>query len=543
MHSPSVHNRVLWTFLGASIVIVVLLRWSSEEGVTASDFFAIGIAFVAVAGYAAYAWWASRHEKLPISQDQAGDNAYYIGLLLTFVSLGVALVKLVALIGTNQSETGPSAVGVERIAQLIPDFGIALASTVFGIGARLWLQQQRLSPAEASEKARQELERAVSDLTRTLRIATGSITTSTNTVRHGLAKQLEQAAYEQIETFEEAQELVREAANEMARGLTELSGNLAAANLALAGESLGIRDAEPAAALRELGDHARDAGAAVAELREQCAAVSNQAKELAVQVDSLEKRLSVLAPSEQAGRLGALTENATSMTQSLVDTIAKVDSKVSWADASLKESRESSMKIEAVSGHVANLVSEVELHVKSAKDTSTGVASSLKDVALHAQELEHGLQSVSENANHAFQTSEAAARKLDTQVGTAVQQLRTLENDLRTLQDELGNVRPEVKNVSDSVRELVPEKEIEQLKSALGEARGRINELAKQAEGGELAEEIFLRLQPHLRELIGKMNAQATSSPMNEAELKPISEIRESEQQPRSGWRRRLMRR
>ena len=290
LRAQNVHNYVLWFVLGTSIVSVVLLRWFSGEGVTASDLVAVGIALMAVGGYAAFAWWASRGAALPIGRDQAGDNAYYIGLLLTFASLGVALVKLVGLIGTEPSDPEAPA-AVEQIAQLIPDFGVALASTIFGIAARLWLQQQRMSPAEASEQTRRELERAVVEFTRSLRVATGTITTSATTVRLGVAKQLEQAMYSQVESFEEAQELVRDAARDMSRGLANLAQKLKDANAKVAAEFVSLEDAKPSAALRDLGDQARAAGAAVTELRRACVAASGQTEALSAQVDALKQRL------------------------------------------------------------------------------------------------------------------------------------------------------------------------------------------------------------------------------------------------------------
>ena len=64
---------------------------------------------------------------------RAGDELYYLGLLFTLVSLSYALVSLFII--------NPNAVDLEqRTNDLIGSFGIALASTIIGILARILLQ-------------------------------------------------------------------------------------------------------------------------------------------------------------------------------------------------------------------------------------------------------------------------------------------------------------------------------------------------------------------------------------------------------------------
>ena len=79
--------------------------------------------------------------------DRAGDNLYYLGFLLTLISLIYALVSLFLFDDSGSSLT-------ERTSILIGSFGIALLSTVFGILGRIILHdwnQGRKAPHEASE--------------------------------------------------------------------------------------------------------------------------------------------------------------------------------------------------------------------------------------------------------------------------------------------------------------------------------------------------------------------------------------------------------
>ena len=93
-----------------------------------------GATVAALAAVAAVAWlwiyYATGEVKQP---DRAADNLYYLGLLLTLVSLGYVLVALFVF--------RPSAGDIQvRVDTLIGSFGIALISTVAGILGRLALQ-------------------------------------------------------------------------------------------------------------------------------------------------------------------------------------------------------------------------------------------------------------------------------------------------------------------------------------------------------------------------------------------------------------------
>jgi hypothetical protein len=96
---------------------------------------------------AAYAFFAAKSSRFRVRLDQAGDNAYYLGLLFTLTSMAFALYEFGRATDLEQS-------GVE---QIIGNFGIALASTVAGIFLRVFLHQMRVDPADVENMTRIEL--------------------------------------------------------------------------------------------------------------------------------------------------------------------------------------------------------------------------------------------------------------------------------------------------------------------------------------------------------------------------------------------------
>lgn len=92
--------------------------------------------------------------RLRVRMDQAADNAYYLGLLFTLMSMAFALYEFGAHVRRGG---GGQASGTQ---QIISNFGIALASTIAGIFFRVGLQQMRVDPGEVESMTRLELAEA-----------------------------------------------------------------------------------------------------------------------------------------------------------------------------------------------------------------------------------------------------------------------------------------------------------------------------------------------------------------------------------------------
>jgi hypothetical protein len=125
---------------GAGLLLYIVLHvWLDVRQLV------VTLAILAVMG--GYAFLAAKTSRFRVRLDQAGDNAYYLGLLFTLTSMAFALYEFGLATDADQS-------GVE---QIISNFGIALASTVAGIFLRVFLHQMRVDPADVENMTRIEL--------------------------------------------------------------------------------------------------------------------------------------------------------------------------------------------------------------------------------------------------------------------------------------------------------------------------------------------------------------------------------------------------
>jgi methyl-accepting chemotaxis protein len=114
---------------------------------------ALFVTFVPVAIMVAYALVITLSRSLRMRDDQLGDNLYYMGFLFTLTSLGVSLYQFSA----------------SRAAEeIVQNFGIAIGSTIAGIGLRVIFNQMRRDPIEIERTMRLELAEAARRVRREL---------------------------------------------------------------------------------------------------------------------------------------------------------------------------------------------------------------------------------------------------------------------------------------------------------------------------------------------------------------------------------------
>src|SRR4030088_328610 len=111
------------------------------------------VTFVPVGTMLAYAAVIYLARGLRLRDDQAGDNLYYMGFLFTLTSLGVSLYQFSA---TRAAE------------EIVQNFGIAIGSTIAGIGLRVIFNQMRRDPVEVEHTMRLELAEAARRVRREL---------------------------------------------------------------------------------------------------------------------------------------------------------------------------------------------------------------------------------------------------------------------------------------------------------------------------------------------------------------------------------------
>lgn len=106
--------------------------------------------------------------RLRLRLDQAGDNAYYLGLIFTLLSMAWALWEVGRAV--RLQEDGP--VSVAEL--VIGDFGLALGTTLVGIVCRIVLHQMRIDPADVESASRAELAQAASGMVSEIKNLTNS---------------------------------------------------------------------------------------------------------------------------------------------------------------------------------------------------------------------------------------------------------------------------------------------------------------------------------------------------------------------------------
>ena len=209
------------------------------------------ITVLVAAAVVVYSVAVVRLGRLHLRLDQAGDNAYYLGLVFTLGSMAWALWEVGRQVNVAGESPGGSVVEV-----VIGDFGLALASTLAGIICRIVLHQMRLDPADVEAESRIQLARAAANMVGQLEMLAQGF--GEHTAR--LQQRQQDHATELNEIHEQMREeivgTVREAAaastatitnttGEVTRSMGQLSDAIADATSALAGAVARLQTVEP----------------------------------------------------------------------------------------------------------------------------------------------------------------------------------------------------------------------------------------------------------------------------------------------------------
>jgi hypothetical protein len=129
-------------FAGAALLgAVSILAVDLADG---SKWVAVGICVAMMVGYLVGALLSP---GLRLRPDQVGDNLYYLGLLFTLTSLGVALIRFAS---TEEATTA-----------ILRNFGIAIFTTIVGLAMRVFVGQFREDPEDQEFEAREALSQSV----------------------------------------------------------------------------------------------------------------------------------------------------------------------------------------------------------------------------------------------------------------------------------------------------------------------------------------------------------------------------------------------
>src|SRR6266567_7297402 len=143
--SGGANAAVFMSFVAAGCAYIILAKLKGME-----PFY---ITFVPVGTMIAYAMLISLARGVRLRDDQSGDNLYYMGFLFTLTSLGVSLYQFTA---------------AHAAEEIVQNFGIAIGSTIAGIGLRVIFNQMRRDPVEVERMMRLELAEAARRVRREL---------------------------------------------------------------------------------------------------------------------------------------------------------------------------------------------------------------------------------------------------------------------------------------------------------------------------------------------------------------------------------------
>ena len=175
--APFKNAVVFFVFVvfGAIYIVVAKLGGVRQSYVT---FAPVAIMF----GYAGLVWFA---KALRLRDDQSGDNLYYMGFLFTLTSLGVSLYQFSV---NNAAE------------EIVQNFGIAIGSTIAGIGLRVFFNQMRRDPVEVERASRLEL----ADSARRVRRELDSTAAEFNHFRRSVQQMLQEGVTEHAKNLGDA---------------------------------------------------------------------------------------------------------------------------------------------------------------------------------------------------------------------------------------------------------------------------------------------------------------------------------------------------
>lgn len=190
-----------WGFIAfavAGFAGIVSAKWLEVE--------TVWVAVGAIAAMFVYAIIVGRAGTGRLRADQAGDNCYYLGLIYTLASLSYA-------IGTFDPSNTASTI--------VQGFGIALATTIFGLILRVFFSQGRPDLENVEEQTRLELTEAASRLKAELNGVVRTMNDFSRQIQQSI-REVHEASTTAVEEFTgssvEGLKSVVDAANEAIRG-------------------------------------------------------------------------------------------------------------------------------------------------------------------------------------------------------------------------------------------------------------------------------------------------------------------------------------
>jgi uncharacterized protein YukE len=233
------------------------------------------VTFVPVGLMVGYALLLAGWRSMRLRDDQAGDNLYYLGFLYTLTSLGVSLFQFSA-----------KDAAADRIVQ---NFGIAIATTIAGVGLRIVFNQMRRDPVEVERVARLEL----ADAARRVR------------------KELDATVVELAHSRRATQQVVFEGLEEVARKVDQVAGRIASSLDGLSRQANATVETTASALAQEVRTLSAGVGRIVSALEASEPAGGPNGQKLGATIEELSRRLAEVAEQIEKRETAARDTSAT----------------------------------------------------------------------------------------------------------------------------------------------------------------------------------------------------------------------------------------
>jgi methyl-accepting chemotaxis protein len=181
-----------------------------------------------------YAVLVSVIPAVKVRRDQAGDNAYYLGLLFTLSSMAIALYEY----GAVEVVREGAGLSSDAAQAVISNFGIALFSTIFGILVRVVLHQMRIDPVEVEAETRYELAEAARKTRSRIEQLTMDLAQFHESVRQRSSDVVEELSAQARQTITSLREELEKSNREMVSSIGELHGQILVSTRELTGKIL-----------------------------------------------------------------------------------------------------------------------------------------------------------------------------------------------------------------------------------------------------------------------------------------------------------------
>jgi hypothetical protein len=331
-----------------------------------------------------YAILIANVPRLRVRLDQAGDNAYYLGLLFTLVSMAFALYEFGQAIHMDGLPTAEES----GVRQIIANFGIALASTIVGIFLRVVLNQMRIDPATVEGMSRIELAEAAQRVRAILDTVTMDIGRFHAEMQQRYADNVIALAEDARKTSVTVMDGLEQATRAMITGVERVQTEVIGATQNLT---------------RATAQTAMEATGAIERLRAVEAPpllLNKRLERVTVALGDMgEKSAQIIASMEDLSQRGAVAVSSMALAGTTLDDIARrlANSQVGWVGAVEATAQKVGIALESVGKALEDdhrLLVGVQQGAARAADESVRAGAAAVEVLTHLTELSRGLTRV-----------------------------------------------------------------------------------------------------------------------------------------------------